>query len=220
MRLPSSDARSLLDTRSREYEANREQVLAYLTTRGIPDVAAERYRLGIVEGHPDEWLNGRLSIPYLTPSGVLQLKYRCLRGHDCKAAGCPKFLYDGGNQLFLYNGHAALEASPLIFVTEGEPDTWAIETLTGYPSVAIPGASAWVKNRYWARVFTAHRRVILPADGDRAGKELADAMSADLPQLQVARMPNELDANDVLRTEGVEAFLSRCSIEESERVPS
>jgi DNA primase len=62
--------------------------------------------------------------------------------------------------------------------------------------------------------------VILPADGDRAGKELADAMSADLPQLQVVRMPNELDANDVLRTEGVEAFLSRCSIEESEHVPS
>jgi hypothetical protein len=189
-------------------------VIAYLTTRGIPEQAAERYRLGIVDEHPLDYMIGRLSIPYQTMTGILGIKYRCLKPHDCKAEGCPKFLYDDGEEPRLYNAGATLRTSPLIFVTEGEPDTWAVETMTGYPACAIPGATVWGQHRYWARCFTPFPLVILPADGDKAGRDMAKAMSRDLPQLRVCHMPSEMDANDVLREQGVEKFLALCDLEE------
>lgn len=212
MRLPSNDARTLLDRRSQQYEKNVEQVVAYLTTRGIPEIAAERYRLGIVDEHPAKHLIGRLSIPYQTMTGILGIKYRCLQPHNCKEESCPKFLYDDGEEPRLYNAGATLRSAPLIFVTEGEPDTWAVETLTGYPACAIPGAQVWASNRYWARCFSPFPLVILPADGDKAGRELAKAMAKDLPQLRVAHMPEGMDANDVLRERGVEEFLALCDL--------
>ncbi len=213
MRLPSNDARTLLDRRSQQYERNRDQVVAYLTTRGIPEEAAERYRLGVVDDHPVQHLIGRLSIPYQTMTGILGIKYRCLVGHNCKEEGCPKFLYDDGEEPRLYNAGATLRSAPLIFVTEGEPDTWAVETLTGYPACAIPGATVWGQNKYWARCFAPFPLVILPADGDKAGRDLAKAMAKDLVQLRVAHMPSEMDANDVLRERGVEEFLALCDLE-------
>jgi hypothetical protein len=39
-------------------------------------------------------------------------------------------------------------------------------------------------------------------------------MSRDLPQLRVCHMPSEMDANDVLREQGVEKFLALCDLEE------
>jgi DNA primase len=214
LRLPSSDARTLLDKRSRQYEANRPAVVDYLTTRGIPDEAADTFRLGVVDEHPMPYLVGRLSIPYLTMTGILGIKYRCLRDHDCKTESCPKYLYDDGEEPRLYNAGATLKSSPLLFITEGEIDTIAVQSLTGYPAVAVPGADMWARNRFWARCFTAFPLVVLPADGDKAGKQVAKTISADLPQLRIVHMPEGMDANDVLRTEGAEAFMNRCDLED------
>jgi DNA primase len=157
---------------------------------------------------------GRLSIPYLTPSGILGIKYRCLRLHDCKAEGCPKYLYDDGEEPRLYNAGATLRSASLLFICEGEVDAIAVQSLTGYPAVAVPGADMWARHRYWARCFAAFPLVVIPADGDKAGKALARTIAADLPQLRIAHMPNEQDANDVLRTEGVSGFMSRCDLED------
>jgi hypothetical protein len=189
-----------------------------LTTRGFTEAQAQlavsRYRLGVVDEHPTEYLVGRLSIPYITQAGLLGIKYRCLRGHDCKTESCPKFLYDDGEEPRLYNAGATLRSAPLCFITEGEPDTWAVETLTGYPTCAVPGADMWAKNRYWARCFAPFPLVVLPADGDKAGKNLARAIAADLPQLRVVHMPSDMDASDVLFTEGYESFMARCDLED------
>jgi DNA primase len=174
LRLPSSDARNLLDKRSRQYEANRPAVVDYLTTRGIPETAADDFRLGVVDEHPMPYLVGRLSIPYVTMTGILGIKYRCLRDHDCKAESCPKYLYDDGEEPRLYNAGATLRSSPLLFITEGEIDAIAVQTLTGYPACAVPGADMWArKHRYWARCFTAFPLVVFTADGDKAGKQFA-----------------------------------------------
>jgi DNA primase len=72
----------------------------------------------------------------------------------------------------------------------------------------------WARNRFWARCFTAFPLVVLPADGDKAGKQVAKTISADLPQLRIVHMPEGMDANDVLRTEGAEAFMNRCDLED------
>jgi DNA primase len=215
LRLPSSDARQLLDKRSRQYEANRTQAVAYLTTRGIPgEAAVDKFRLGVVDEHPMDYLVGRLSIPYITPSGILGIKYRCTRDHDCKTESCPKYLYDDGEEPRLYNAGATLRSASLIFITEGELDAIAVQSLTGYPACAVPGADMWTRHRYWARCFSPFALVIVPADGDKAGKALAKAIAADLPQARTAHMPTGLDANDVLRAEGPSGFLKRCDLED------
>jgi hypothetical protein len=44
----------------------------------------------VVDDHPQEYLIGRLSIPYMTMTGMLGIKYRCMRDHDCKTEKCPE----------------------------------------------------------------------------------------------------------------------------------
>jgi hypothetical protein len=212
LRLPSNDARNLLDKRSQGYELHRDKVEAYLMTRGIPIEAAEQFRLGWVDEHPMDYLIGRLSIPYMTMTGLLGIKYRCLKDHDCKATSCPKYLYDDGESPRLYNAGATLAQSQVIFICEGELDAIAVQSMTGFPACAVPGADMWAKHRYWARCFTPFRTVIVPADGDKAGASLGKAIAADVAQARVAHMPAGTDANDMLRDHGVEAFLDRCDV--------
>jgi DNA primase len=214
LRLPSNDARALLDKRSQQYEANGSKAATYLASRGIPTEAVETFRLGVVDEHPLDYMVGRLSIPYSTFSGILGIKYRCMRDHDCKTESCPKYLYDDGEEPRLYNASATLNPSPLVFITEGELDAIAVQSLTGYPACAVPGADMWARNRYWARCFSAFPLVVIPADGDKAGKALAKIVAADLPQLRIAHMPLNEDANSVLAARGVEGFMKLCDLED------
>lgn len=185
-----------------------------MTTRGIPTEAVETFRLGVVDEHPMEYMVGRLSIPYSTFSGILGIKYRCMRDHDCKETGCPKYLYDDGEEPRLYNASATLTSAPLIFLTEGELDAIAVQSLTGFPACAVPGADMWARNKYWARCFASFPLVVIPADGDKAGKALAKVVAADLPQLRIAHMPTNEDANSTLAARGVEGFMKLCDLED------
>jgi hypothetical protein len=171
-----------------------------LTGRGLA-AAAARFRLGYVEPADDVptsyW--HRMAIPYATPTGVVQIRYRCLIDHHAKGQDpgrCPKFLGDRGTEVTLYNAQATLHAKGPLFIVEGEPDTWAVETIAGFPAVGVPGAETWRKHPYWARCFVGHD-LILPADGDAAGNDLADAVSADL-EVRVVRLPDGEDAASVL----------------------
>jgi hypothetical protein len=218
LRLPSNEQRALLDKRSQAYEENAPQAADYLTTRGFTEAqalaAVERFRLGVVNEHPQEWLIGRLSIPYMTMTGILGIKYRCLRDHDCKIEKCPKYLYDDGEEPRLFNSGATLRSAPLIFITEGELDAIAVQTFTGFPAVGVPGADMWARNKYWARCFAPFGLVVMPADGDKAGKDLARAVAKDVATLRVVHMPNELDATNVLARQGATGFLERCDLED------
>ena len=82
--LPSSVQRASLEERARRFEAaGPSNLLGYLTGRGLGVAALERCRPGYVEP-PDDvprryW--HRLAIPYNTPAGVVQIRYRCLIDH-------------------------------------------------------------------------------------------------------------------------------------------
>jgi DNA primase len=187
-----------------------------LTARGLDAAAADRFRLGYVEPSDDDprryWQ--RMAIPYLTPTGIVQIRYRCLLDHHAKgqdAGGCPKFLGDAGQEVTLYNAHATLDGGQVLFLAEGEPDVWAITTLAGYPAVGIPGSKAWEKHPYWARCFVNFPRLILPADGDDAGTHLATAVAKSLPEVQVVQLPEGEDANSLLARDRAE-FLRRCGL--------
>jgi DNA primase len=214
---PSNERKLSLEKQLLRYEASREKLLPFLTGRGLGAAAIDRFRLGYVEPSEEDrraiW--HRLAIPYLTPSGVVQLRFRCLDPHHTKgqdAGRCPKFLGEAGEQVTLYNAQAVLDSPAVLFMCEGEPDVWAVETLTGHSAVGIPGARSWVKHPYWARVFTGFDRIILPADGDDAGHELAEAVTKSLPEVHVVRLPDGDDAGSVLARD-VEEFLSRCGLD-------
>jgi len=214
---PSTAQKHSLEEKLLRYEISAQQkLLPYLHGRGLGDAARERFRLGYVE--PSEldarmyW--HRLAIPYLTPTGVVQIRYRCLdQHHDAgqDAGRCPKFLGPPGQEVTLYNAQATLTAGSVLFLTEGEPDTWAIETLLGYPAVGIPGAESWKAHPYWARCFVNFPLIILPADGDEAGNNLATAVAKDLPETRIVHLPDGEDANSILAHDPDE-FLKRVGL--------
>lgn len=214
---PSTEQKHSLEARQARHDQQRPKLHPYLTGRGLdgPEVA-DRYRLGYVE--PSEldparyW--HRMAIPYLTPTGIVQIRYRCLLPHHAKGqddGGCPKFLGDPGAEVTLYNAAATLNTTGVLFIAEGEPDVWAIETLTGFPAVGIPGALSWGKHPYWARCFVNFDRLILPADGDDAGNNLATVVAKSLPEVHVVRLPAGDDANSVLARD-LSEFLRRCGL--------
>lgn len=138
-----------------------------------------------------------MAIPYLSPAGPTQIRYRCLAAHDCKAAGCPKYLSQSGAVTTLFNAHATLHARGPVFLCEGELDAVAVETLLGRPAVGLPGVQAWARHRHFPRVFVG-LDLILPIDGDDAGRALATAVARDLPEVRVVQLPDGEDANSVL----------------------
>lgn len=202
-----------MERRVKKYEANLAVAASYLSARGITPTTASRYRFGVVGADPepgDEHVVGRLAIPYLTPAGPVDLKYRCLQHVDCKAVDCPKYLYADGTTHRLYNVQALLEPSPVIVLTEGEIDALTVHELVGVPAVGYPGASAW--KPFWSRCFHGHELVLILADGDEPGVKAAKEVKRYLPQGQVIRLPNGEDANSLVLKEGPEAFRKRLGL--------
>jgi DNA primase len=214
---PSNERKASLEARQLRYDQQRPNLRPYLAGRGLGPDTADRFRLGLVPAGDDDprRYHGRLAIPYNTPSGIVQIRYRCLDPHHGQGEqdrGCPKFLGDPGEKVTLYNAHATLRPSPICFLVEGEPDVWAVETLTGLPAVGVPGAKAWEAHPYWARCFVGFDRLILPADGDDAGEHLASVVRKALPELEIVRLPDGDDANSVLARDVAE-FRARCKLD-------
>lgn len=210
---PSTEQKQSLETRQLRYDQYRQKLLPYLTGRGLGAAAADRFRLGYVEpseADPRRYWH-RMAIPYLTPTGIVQIRYRCLSEHNHGAEQCPKYLGDPGAEITLYNANAVLDSPRVLFLTEGEMDAVAITTLAGHAAVGIPGSQSWAKYPYWARCFVGFERLILPADGDEAGQQLATAITKSLPEVQIVRLPDGEDANSVLARDP-DGFLGRCGL--------
>jgi len=214
---PSTAQKRSVEAKHLRYESARNLLLPYLTGRGLGAEVADRFRLGYVEPGPDTprqyW--HRMAIPYCTPSGIVQLRYKCLDPHHDKATGldpqgCSKVLVDAGTDLTLYNPAVLLDARGPVFLCEGEPDVWAVTTLFGRPAVGAPGAQAWTKYPYWARCFVGHQ-LIIPADGDKAGREFADTVKRDLPETTIVQLPDGDDALSVLARDPAE-FARYCGL--------
>jgi DNA primase len=215
---PSVERKRSLGELAARFAQSQSKLLPSLTARGLGVEAAERFSLGYVE--PDETVPRqfwhRMSIPYATPGGIVQIRYRCLIDHHAKhqdPGRCPKFLGEAGTEITLYNASAVLDATGPLILCEGEPDVWAVETLAGLPAVGVPGAESWTKHPYWARCFVGQPRLILAADGDDAGTDLAKTVRASLPEIHVVRFPDGDDANSVLARDRSE-FFTRCGLDQ------
>jgi hypothetical protein len=102
----------------------------YLSTRHLSVEEARSFNLGVVAdplpGH--ESYKNRLAIPYITPSGVVDIRFRTMNNHDD-----PKYMGIPGAKTTMFNAQVVLTAGSYICVTEGELDTVVLSVKTGSP---------------------------------------------------------------------------------------
>lgn len=169
---------------------------------------AARFQLGFVaepvEGH--DRFAGRLAIPYITPSGVVGMRFRRLDGED------PKYDSEAGQRTALYNVNDLHRSEPWIALCEGELDTIVMSGIVGVPAVGVPGVQHWSKKGgIWSRLFQDYDQVFVLTDPDKAGlkaqqeicKRIENAIPVDLPA----------DVNDTVLQNGPEWVLEKMGLD-------
>ncbi|MFI8237629.1 toprim domain-containing protein [Streptomyces sp. NPDC085866] len=209
--VPDPAQKSFLEEATGRYEAaltRNPAAVAYLKKRGLSEDNAAFYRLGYVEsplpGH--ETARGMLSVPYLTRSGVVTVRFRRLGDGDG-----PKYRSVPGDPPRIYNANALLIPSDHVAICEGEFDAIAA-TLAGIPAVGIAGVSAW--KSYFARAFKGYRAVFILADQDDKGQgmEFAEKVAEQIKNARISPMPAGHDVNSYVLANGPEALLAQLEI--------
>lgn len=130
-----------------------------------------KYQLGYV-GSPlpgDEHLRGSISIPYLSPSGVVSMKFRVLND------GGAKYIKHKGHKNRLFNTGAYFSAGEVLGISEGELDAISATEFLNVPTIGVPGVEGWKESwRYTLRDFSI---IYLFADGDLPGRGFAAEMA-------------------------------------------
>ena len=195
VRLSTSQRNFLLQATQR-YAAAIEKAEPYLLSRQLSVDEARVFHLGVVEdplpGH--EPYKGRLAIPYITPSGVVDIRFRALGNDD------PKYMGLVGAKTTMFNTQACFVADKYICVTEGEFDCIMMSSKTVHPTVGIPGANNW--KPHYAKILDDFDIVIVLADGDAAGLEFGKKISRELGNVNIVSMPEGEDVNSMMIKQG------------------
>lgn len=204
----SAEQRASLERAVKHYEQQIGAAGDYLWSRGIPEHVAVTRRLGaVVEplvGH--EQYVGRLAIPYLTPAGVVDIRFRTIGA----AQHGDKYLSRPGSTLHVYGVLSLQTHSPILGICEGELDALVLDELVGIPAIGIPGAQAW-RDHYW-RLVEDYERVMVFADGDQPGRDFAKRVAATVEGAVVVGMPDDQDVNSVYLSEGADGLRRRAGL--------
>ena len=205
MRLSKSQ-KELLEKATESYAQNLQEIVPYLQSRGITEQTAVMFRLGFVRepemGH--EPYVGKLAIPYLTPTGVIDIRFRSLNSDSG-----PKYMSRPGATTHIYNINALSNDSDILAICEGELDT-VVATQAGFSAVGLPGANNW--KSFYTRVLADWSKVVLLCDGDNAGREMAKHLSRELDNVFPVFMPEGQDVNDVYLLEGADGLRKRAGV--------
>jgi DNA primase len=195
VRLSSSQKNFLLQATQR-YAAKIELAEEYLLSRQLSVEEAKVFHLGVVDdplpGH--EAYTGRLAIPYITPSGVVDIRFRGIHNED------PKYMGLVGAKTTMFNTQACFVADKYICVTEGEFDCIMMTVKTLHPTIGIPGANNW--KPHYAKILDDFDTVIVLADGDAAGLEFGKKISRELGNVNIISMPEGEDVNSIMIKKG------------------
>lgn len=197
MRLSSLQRQFLLQATQR-YASKIELAKDYLSNRHLSVEEASTFHLGVVEdplpGH--EAYKGRLAIPYITPSGVVDIRFRAMGNEE------PKYMGLVGAKTTMFNTQACFVADKYICVTEGEFDCIMMSVKTMHPTIGIPGANNW--KPHYAKILDDFDVVIVLADGDPAGLEFGKKISRELGNVNIISMPDGEDVNSMMIKMGSE----------------
>jgi DNA primase len=162
-----------------------------------------RYLLGVVTdplpGH--ELYKDRLVIPYITRTGIVDIRFRSMDDTEPKYLGLP------GASTHLFNVSALFRADDWIAVCEGEIDTITLDAKVGFPTIGVPGANNWKKHYY--KLLADFERIFIFADGDQAGQDFARQLAKELGTVTIISMPEGEDVNSIYVQKGVDYFKSK-----------
>lgn len=207
MRLAES-ARKFMTEATERYASDlidSEEVTSYLDGRGIDLSVADMFRLGAVSnplpGH--EMMRGMLSVPYLTESGTVAMKFRRIQGEG------PKYLGLEGQGVRLFNVEALWSRDPYIVICEGELDC-IVATSCGINSVGVPGVGSW--QDHYPFCLEGFQDVLIltdnddKADGSNPGQDFARRIIEDIPHARNVLLPKGMDVNDYVLAKGGDAL--------------
>lgn len=203
----SDSQKNWLGELAERYHASlTKEVRSYLESRGLDEETVNGSRLGLV-ADPDPahvQYEERLAIPFITPTGVVYMRFRCLREHDCKDLAHGKYEGAKGLETHIYNVPALHAADTTIAITEGELDA-LVATSAGLPAVGVPGAHNW--KPFYSRLFDDFERVLILGDGDSAGREFTGKLMGTVPNAIPCPMPKDEDVSSFVVKNGADAFL-------------
>jgi DNA primase len=196
--VPSFSTKNFLELSTRSYmeQLQGSPVEEHLLSRGITKEAQTFFRLGYVgnplKGH--EKYSGSLSIPYITGSGVVTLRFRTF-GRGAKYLSLPGAV---GRPF----GVGLLGEEAPVYIVEGELDAISC-WIAGLPTVGFPGANTWAP--VFSRIFR-FRSVVVVADGDEPGMRFAEEVARDIERCDIISCPPGEDANSILVSQGPEGL--------------
>jgi len=171
----------------------------------------------IPAGHAPEAPNGGIAIPYRNANGDLHtIQYRLTLE---KVEGVDRFKWRTGDTRILYGLWRLPEwgDADTLYLCEGTSDTWTLWH-ADLPALGIPSATTW-KSEWWREV-EGFPRIVLIADADKAGKDLAKTLAKTCPdslreRVQVLQLPEGVkDANELWQREGANAERFRNALAE------
>lgn len=210
----SSLQRRTLEQATATFEQNLYDAKDFLSARGISEAVARGHRLGATSDSPPvgyERFANMMSLPYLTPTGVVAIKFRAL---DPERK--PKYDAPSGQQVRLYNVAALHTPGDVVAVCEGELDALVMSEIVGIPAVGVPGASNW--QDHWVRCFADYETVLVIADNDQKedgsnpGLKHAEKVVKKIPGARLVKPPAGADLNDWVLDNGVEAVRNACGV--------
>lgn len=206
--------RQSLEAATEAFEENLYDAADFLSARGISEQVARSYRLGATSTDPIvgfERFANMLSIPYLSPAGVLGLKFRAL---DPERK--PKYDAPSGQHARLFNVNALHSKGNVVAICEGEIDAIVMTELVGIPAVGVPGASHWAD--YWPRCFSDYEEVLVVADNDvkedgsNPGLKHATRVVSKIAGARLVTPPPGEDVNSWVLRDGAEAVRDACGV--------
>jgi len=198
--------KELLERAALHYGQAVQKAEAYLATRGITLQDAHTARLGYVEepllGH--EQFAGRLAIPYITETGVVDIRFRAIDGSE------PKYMGMSGVETRLYNVQAIQQAGDFIAVCEGEIDTITLHQKCGIPAIGVPGANSW--KRHYSLLLQDFQTIYVFADGDQPGTDFAKKIAKENQGTIVIPMNDGEDVNSMYIKHGHQFFREKVAV--------
>lgn len=206
--LLSSEQRKLLVQSTELYNQSLHKAEGYLASRGLSLEFADGECLGYVEDPlpGQEQFRGRLSIPYLTRAGVVNLKFRSIEPDSG-----PKYLNLAGFETNLYHVESFFGQHDFICVAEGELDALSLVS-AGLPAIGVPGVKSW--KPFYRRCFEDYPVIYAFADGDEPGRDFANFLAREIKARPIY-FPDGQDCNSMLVLEGPDYLRKRLDLRDS-----
>lgn len=151
----------------------------------------------------EQFIN-RLAIPYVTPTGVVDIRFRAMGPEEPKYMGMP------GTTTRMFNVNALHRAGNYIAICEGEIDAMTLDYMCGVPAVGVPGANGW--KPHYTRLLSDFETVFVFADGDQPGIDFAKSLSKEFNNVIVIQMPEGEDVNSMYMNYGPEYFRDKVKV--------